>query len=131
MLRLLRDVYASLAHLNHPWWEQRAYMDLMTGPAARPQYKALLALLPQRMLNSYPAGTGRPEGWWATGDLVLHFAGSKGDAFARRVEDGVVGAAPPCAAGAEEAVWLTRAGANSSAAAESSARGSGSAEGAP
>lgn len=105
-LRLLRDVYATLEHLNAPWWEQKAYMELLTGESARPEHTRILALLPQRLLNSYPPGTGRQEGWWGPGDLVLHFAGSKNQGFARRVEAGLGDAAPSCAAGREEAVWI-------------------------
>ena len=72
------------------------------------EYRAKLKVVPQRTLNSYPPGLLGPEGWWARGDLVLHFPGTKGGDYARAIElpqPNVDGAFPACRSGDETGAW--------------------------
>lgn len=98
----LREAYAKLHYLNHPWWEQAAFMQLLDMPA----YAQHLRVAQQRDLNSYPPGLLGPEGWWQRGDLIIHWPGTKGADFSRQIEGrGVPDAAPHCSRGEETSVW--------------------------
>jgi hypothetical protein len=101
----LAEAYGKLEHLQHPWWEQRAFMDLL-APGTR--YAARLRTVQQRTLNSYPPGLLGPDGWWAKGDLVIHFPGTKGGDYARDVQHPkpeFAQAFPACRSGAETKAW--------------------------
>lgn len=98
----LREAYAKVELLNHPWWEQAAFMQLL----GEPRYAEHLRVVPQRVFNSYPPGLLGPDGWWRQGDLVIHWPGTKGADFARAVEGrSVPEAVPPCSKGQEMSVW--------------------------
>ena len=65
-----------------------------------------MRVVPQRRFNILPPDAAGGQTGWQPGDLVIHWAGSKGDSFVRAIEGhSLPDAAPPCKAGGEFAAW--------------------------
>lgn len=69
----LKDVYQQEYCINHPWWEQKAIIDLV------PKYRNNMVIVPHefiRIFNSYDMVTD-PHNYYQHGDFILHLAGNK------------------------------------------------------
>jgi hypothetical protein len=79
------------------------------APVTRRPYASRVKVVPQKELNSYPPGLLGEMGWWAPGDRVLHFPGTKGEDFSNAVSVApdvrYAAAFPRCMAGHEHSAW--------------------------
>ena len=71
----LADVWSKTQYINHPWWEQAAFIELQ----AHPKYRPFIEVLPRKyiqIMNAYDRIIDR-QVHWCPGDWALHLAGLK------------------------------------------------------
>lgn len=71
----LADVWSKTEYLNHPWWEQAAFIELWRSP----KYKQGIEVIPHEhitIFNAYDPVIDR-KNYWRPGDWAFHLAGLK------------------------------------------------------
>ena len=72
-IEFLNDVWAKTQYINHPWWENAAFIDLWQSP----KYRPFIEVIPRKyiqIMNAYDPLVDR-EMHWRPGDWALHLAG--------------------------------------------------------
>ena len=71
----LADVWSKTQYVDHPWWEQAAFIELQRNP----KYRPFIEVLPRKyiqIMNAYDPIIDRVA-HWRPGDWALHLAGLK------------------------------------------------------
>jgi len=69
----LADTWAKTQYINHPWWENAAFIDLWNSP----KYRPFIEVIPRKyiqIMNAYDRIVDH-QMHWRPGDWALHLAG--------------------------------------------------------
>lgn len=81
---LLVKAWKMTKYLDHPWFEQRAIIELFENKDILSHVK----VVPQRDFNSYPGNIAKnKQGDYQPGDFILHFPGRNKESMRQRMID--------------------------------------------